>query len=323
MKRFFIKFFAYLLALLLPCAAFFWYQQQFPAVYKYTLMGTVPVKLRILQETPSPKVVILSGSSGPYAIEAETMERALGMPCVVSGSVARLGMEFCLSFAQDEIGAGDIVIVEPEFQIWSGECSYYIVWCSIQNYYELYRYVPLSYWPGLITYYYDYVRQRNGSYDRYAPEADLMEAYYSMEYGPRGDLLRERELILEHGYNREDITAVEPGLLDPDCMRVLNRFVREMQARGAQVYVNFAPYARAAVSTTPEEIAAFEQKVIDTCDAPVISRLEDSLVESRYICDTNNHLNSEGAHVYTMMLLENLSAAGVPVDWTALETGAE
>ena len=320
MKRFFLKFFACLLALLLPCAAYFWYQQQFPAVYNGTFMGAVPVKLHILQETPSPKVVILSGSSGPYAIEAETMERALGMPCVVDGAVAAIGMEFCLSLAQDEIGPGDIVIVEPEFLMWAGERSYTTVWCCIQNYYELYRYVPLSYWPDMISYYYDYVRQRNSNFSRSTPETDLMEGYLLRHFGPRGDLLWERGLMLEHGYMVDEITAVAPELLDMDTMRVLNRFVRKMQARGAQVYVNFAPYARAAVSTGPEEIAAFEQKVIDTCDAPVISRLEDSLVESRYLCDTNNHLNSEGASIYTRMLLQNLAGAGVSVDWDALET---
>lgn len=323
MKRFWFKFLAYLLALLLPCAAFFWYQQQFPAVYNGTFMGTVPVKVRILQETPSPKVVIISGSSGPYAIEAETMERALGMPCIVAGSVARLGMEFCLSFAQDEIGAGDIVIVEPEFQMWSGVRSNFIVWCSIQNYYDLYRYVPLSYWPGMISSYYAYVRQRNSDFSRDTPETDLMEGYRSIRFGPRGDLLWDRGQILEHGYMSDDLTAVAPELLDMDSMRVLNRFVRKMQAKGAQVYVNFAPFARAAVSTGPEEIAAFEQKVIDTCDAPVISHLEDSLVEGRYICDSNNHLNSEGARIYTRMLLHNLADIGVPVDWTALESAPE
>lgn len=319
MKRFFLKFFAFLLALMLPCAAYFWYEQQFPAVYNGTFMGTVPVKLKILQETPSPKVVILSGSSGPYAIEAETVERATGMPCVVDGSIAAIGMEFCLSLAQEEIGAGDIVIVEPEFRMWFGDRSNYIDWCCLQNYYELYRYVPLSYWPDLIRFYYDYVRQRNIEFDRDSPAMDVMEGYLSMGFGPRGDLLRERELVLEKGYLADDMTEVSADQLDMDCMRALNRFVRRMEARGAVVYVHFAPFARLAVSTTPEEVASFEQKVRDTCRAPVISRLEDSLVDSKYICDTNNHLNSEGARMFTRMLLQNLENAGVPIDWNALE----
>ena len=323
MKRFFLKFFAYLLALLLPCAAFFWYQQQFPAVYNGSFMGTVPVKLRILQETPSPKVVILSGSSGPYAIEAETMEHALGMPCVVDGSIAAIGMEFCLSLAEDEIEAGDIVIVGPEFQMWSGDRSTWVDWCCIQNHYEVYRYVPLSYWPDMICYYYDYTQRRNTEFGWDTPETELMESYYSMGYGPRGDMLEERDMRLEKGYLDSALVDVTPELLDMDCMRVLNRFIHKMERRGATVYVYFAPFAREAVSSTPEEVAGFEQKVIDTCDAPVISRLEDSLVDGRYIHNTNNHLNSEGAHMFTRLLLQDLADAGVPVDWTALEADAE
>lgn len=319
MKRFFLKLSAFLLALILPCAAYFWYEQQFPAVYNGTFMGTVPVKLKILQETPSPKVVILSGSSGPYAIEAETVERVLGMPCVVDGSIAAIGMEFCLSLAQDEIGAGDIVIVEPEFIMWFGERSNYIDWCCLQNYYELYRYVPLSYWPDMICFYYDYVQRRNAEFDRDSPETDVLKEYFSMGYGPRGDRLDEREQVLANGYFKDDMRAVSADMLDMDCMRVLNRFIRRMEARGATVYIHFAPFARLAVSATPEEVAGFEQKVRDTCRAPVISCLEDSLVDGKYICDTNNHLNSEGAQMFTRMLLQNLANAGVPVDLSAIE----
>ena len=323
MKRFFLKFFAYLLALLLPCAAYFFYQQQFPAVYNNTFMGTVPVKLRLLREISSPKVVILSGSSGPYAIEAETMDRALGMPCFVDGSVAAIGMEFCLSLAEDAIGAGDIVIVEPEFLMWSGERSNQIDWCCLQNHYEVYRYVPLSYWPDMICHYYDYVQQRNMSFRRDTPEEDLVECYYDQDLGPRGDLLVERYAVMEDGYLTSALMDVSPELLDMDCMRALNRFVRKMQRRGATVYVHFAPFARAAVTTTPEEVAAFEQKVIDTCDATVISRLEDCLVDNRYLHSTNNHLNSEGAHMFTRLVLQDLAGAGVPVDWDALDADAK
>lgn len=323
MKRFFLKFFACLLALLLPCAAYFCCQQQFPAVYNPTFMGTVPAKLRILQAAPSPKVVILSGSSGPYAIEAETMERALGMPCVVDGSIAAIGMEFCLSLAQDEIGPGDIVIVAPEFQMWAGDRSTWVDWCCIQNHYEVYRYVPLSYWPDMICHYYDYTQRRSAEFDWDSPEMEVMESYYFMEYGPHGDKIDVRDPLLENGYSNDALVDVNPALLDPDCMRVLNRFVRKMQARGAQVYVHFAPFARGAVTSAPEEVAAFEQKVIDTCDAPVISRLEDSLLEGRYIHNTNNHLSSEGAHMFTRLLLQNLAGAGVSVDWAALEADAE
>ena len=319
MKRFFLKFSAYLLALCLPCAAYFFYQQQYPAVYNNSLMGTVPAKLRLLQQIPSPKMVILSGSSGPYAIEAETMERALGMPCFVDGSIAAIGMEFCLSLAEDEIGAGDIVIVEPEFLMWSGERSNQVDWCCLQNHYEVYPYVPLSYWPDLICYYYDYVQQRNLAFGRDTPEQDLMESYYDMDFGPRGDLLVERHTVLEQGYLTSALVDVTPELLDMDCMRALNRFVRKMQRKGAEVYVHFAPFARAAVSSTPEETAGFEQKVLDTCAAPVISRLEDCLVDSRYLHGTNNHLNSEGAHMFTRMLLQDLAGAGVSVDWAALD----
>ena len=323
MKRFFLKFFAYLLALLLPCAAYFFYQQQFPAVYNPSFMGTVPVKLRILQATPSPKVVILSGSSGPYAIEAETMEQALGMPCVVDGSIAAIGMEFCLSLAQDEIGPGDIVIVEPEFQMWAGDRSIWVDWCCIQNHYEVYRYVPLSYWPDMICHYYDYTQRRDAEFDWDSPEMELMESYDSMGYGPRGDKIEERDVRLEKGYLDSALVDVTPELLDMDCMRVLNRFIHKMEGRGATVYVHFAPFARAAVTTTPEEVAAFEQKVIDTCDAPVISRVEDALMDGCYLYDTNNHLNSEGAHIFTRLLLQDLADAGIPVDWAALEADAE
>ena len=46
---------------------------------------------------------------------------------------------------------------------------------------------------------------------------------------------------------------------------------------------------------------------------------KDVFRSNEYICNTNNHLNSEGAQMFTRMLLQNLANAGVPVDLSAIE----
>ncbi|MCC7418387.1 MAG: hypothetical protein IT176_14720 [Acidobacteria bacterium] len=66
---------------------------------------------------PGPRVLVVGGSGVHYGVDALELERELRMPAVNFGLHAGLGLGPILALALDEVRAGDIVVLIPEFGI--------------------------------------------------------------------------------------------------------------------------------------------------------------------------------------------------------------
>ena len=116
-KRFVLRLVCFFLALCAVPAAYFCCVQSLPAMYRGSLMGSVLVKQETLRGTEGARILVVGGSSVPYAIECETVAEQTGMPCIALGATAYLGIEYYLSLLQGELHEGDIVVIAPEFTI--------------------------------------------------------------------------------------------------------------------------------------------------------------------------------------------------------------
>ena len=114
-KRFVLRLVCFFLALCAVPAAYFCYVQSLPAMYRGSLMGSVLAKQETLRGTEGARILVVGGSSVPYAIECETVAEQTGMPCIALGATAYLGIEYYLSLLHDELHEGDIVVIAPEF----------------------------------------------------------------------------------------------------------------------------------------------------------------------------------------------------------------
>src|SRR4051812_36376231 len=65
-----------------------------------------------------PRVVILGGSGALFGVDAELMERKLGVPCVNLAVHAGLGTRYLLARARRDLRPGDVVVLTPEYQLW-------------------------------------------------------------------------------------------------------------------------------------------------------------------------------------------------------------
>ena len=305
MKQYCIKFLAFVLALCVVPAMFFVYVQSKPNIYADSLLGTVRYKVELIRDTPSPRIILVGGSSSPYGTVTADFEKAFGMPCINVGVTAYFGVDYYISMLNKYTRAGDIVIFAPEhISLRAQNVDYNTLWFAIGNHSPSLALVPLRYYPGMAFSYLSYAKEKleilswgEGKNERHK------------DFGPNGDVIAQRTTLLESGYNRDDIVTLNGDTPCNKTMRVLNRYYRKAQKNGVRAFFAFAPLDVLAVTSTEEEIAAYEAAIVDKLDMPVLGTVKQHLFGGEYFYDSNNHLTSEGAKANTALLIEALSNA--------------
>ncbi|NCC06563.1 MAG: hypothetical protein EOM30_00635 [Clostridia bacterium] len=310
MKRFFVKFSVFALALLLPFAAYFAYVQAQPASFGKSLMGGAQHKLEVLASTKSPKIVIIGGSGAPYAVISEDVQNALGMPCINLGTTAYLGLEFYFAQLKGNLGDGDIVIIAPEYSMYENGIDYETVWMAAENRASVIKKLPLSYVPNMLTSFSRYAKSKLGALktDGASP-LTYDEQYTAAGYGYWGDITFDRDCILESGYNTQDTRTVTADIVTDEVINQLNAVAAYAGKCGAEVYLTYATFDRLALIDGIDGVNALEARLEAECDIKWLGNLSDGVMDEKYFYNTNNHLNSEGAKVRTAALISDLNEA--------------
>ena len=83
-----------------------------------------PVKQRLIAGTPSPKVVVLGGSNVAFGIDSRRMADSLHLPVVNAGLHAGLGLKFIMDANTPLLRKGDVLVIMPEYDHFSGTLAY-------------------------------------------------------------------------------------------------------------------------------------------------------------------------------------------------------
>lgn len=311
-KRFFVRLICFFLALLAIPVGYFAAVQSLPAMFRGSLMGSVCVKQQLVQDTPGERILVVGGSSVPYSIRCEQVAEAAGMPCIALGATAYLGLEYYLALIDDELHPGDIVILAPEFAMLQNAVSYSTTWMAVENSPSLLAALPVSYWPGIVSSYYTYSRQKLDLLrQKGAPTATAQEQYAAFGFGPWGDIVTERESILESGYDKNNILTLDDSSLSDDVVKAVRRFAQKAQKAGATVVLTWAPFDTLAYTGTAQQLEEFQAQLESRTGLAYVGSLTDCMLPAELFYDSNNHLTSEGAELRTRMLLDDLAESGV------------
>lgn len=311
-KRFFVRLICFFLALLAIPVGYFAAVQSLPAMFRGSLMGSVYVKQQLVQDTPGERILVVGGSSVPYSIRCEQVAEATGMPCIALGATAYLGLEYYLALIDDELHPGDIVILAPEFAMLQNAVSYSTTWMAVENSPSLLAALPVSYWPGMVSSYYTYSRQKLDLLrQKGAPTATAQEQYAAFGFGPWGDIVTERESILESGYDKNNILTLDDSSLSDDVVKAVRRFAKKAQKAGATVVLTWAPFDTLAYTGTAQQLEEFQAQLESRTGLAYVGSLTDCMLPAELFYDSNNHLTSEGAELRTRMLLDDLAESGV------------
>ena len=307
MKKYALKFFVFCLVLLLPFAGAFSFLQALPAQFGGTIMGTLPHKIELAQETPGPRILLAGGSSSPYATNCALIVAETGLPCINVGVTAYLGLGYYLRLLESTMRPGDIIVLGPEHSMLSGKIDYLTVWMAIENHRDAWAFVPPGYWPKMATAYGNYAGEK--CRQARATEGETLPSY-DADFGPLGDVTLYREPLLEDGYNRDDPISLTADTLTDSVSEELSRFARKTADAGVSLYFAWAPVNRLALVTPPQEAPALQAAIESQTGIPTLGQIEDAILPPAEFYDSNNHLTTAGARQYSQRLVQNLRAAG-------------
>ncbi len=283
----------------------------FPAGHGSYLASVIDKQAR-LQSTASPKLVFVGGSNLAFGIDSPRIERELGYPVVNMGLGINAGFRFLLDSTAPHINSGDIVVVMPEYHLfyglWDGDDELLDV---LEAYPEGLRHVRTGHQL--------YVIARNLPMHAKQKFNRLLKSigregggdclYCRRGLNEYGDLMSHLEMEPEDLSDMELFRRKVLRTIDDDAIEGLNRYLRRIQAKGAQAFVMYAPIPTKQYDENLEKIQTVRDRLEADPAAPILGTPEENTYPLEYFFDWVYHLTGEGREVRTAQVIERLRAA--------------
>ena len=299
MKKRIIRIIALLILTALPFAAFVTYTELIDDQYKNTYLAEFTNKYDRLYETEGKKIIFIGGSSLPFGLRSDLIEKELGGEYTVInyGLYATLGTKFMMDTAKDAISEGDIVVLCPEIseQTYSLYFNPEAVLQATDGFSSYLSDLPIENKMSVFYNYYKFAFEKiklfaNGE----AP--DPIGIYRADSFNEYGDITVERKNnIMNNAYDGNMLITVGNTLLNDEFIGYVNEYVEYTKSQGATIYFNWSPVNASAIRSSKTARADFQEKLASLLDCEILGSIEDYLIDERYFYDTNFHLNSAGA----------------------------
>lgn len=267
--------------------------------------------IKLLQNTPSPRIILVGGSNVSFGLDAALMQRTLGVPVINDGLHAGLGIA-PLRELQDYIHPGDTIIVSLEYGMFSeknvmdGDTAFLSDWIEFAPRRIKYLSNPWKETPGI----YATMLQRkvNRQVNTYLFGGSLDEErniFIGTKYDLNGDFIGH---LQKASMNPKNIPAIPYPVsgLQKDIFAFLENFNRMAREKGAQVFFE-APASRQinCAATGEMQMFAFFKTFKELSSIPVLTPLDEVCLPNKYFFDTEYHLNAKGREIKTKRLIEN------------------
>lgn len=302
MKRklgFFLK--CFLLLLLMGVFCFCVVMPQYEGNYQASTLD----KVKLLEETQGPKIVLVGNSNLAFGIDSARMEEELGMPVVNMGVHGGVGNAFNERAALLNVDEGDLyVICHTNYDDTDSIKNQKLAWITIENHPQLYAFIRAKDWPDMIRAYPTYLRDclrlwRSGEGNQETNDAYRRSAFnaYGDNYYPRPE-----------GGEDVDFSLVVINHINEESAQRLNTLYRELRSKGADMVV--AAYPIAAYEQAPSSAEYYDMglEMSRALDCIVISDFRDYMFDPAYFWDTHSHLTDAGVQIRTQQLIEDIRA---------------
>ncbi len=286
-----------------------------PAQYSETFLGGFAGKMDTLRNTEGRRIILCGGSGAAFAVRSDLLEEELpGYSVINLGMYAGLGSTVPLNAAVRECREGDIILFLPEqsLQTLSLFFSAEAMWQAADGHWQLLGAVRREQWPSMLAQLPYFAAQK--AQFRFRGTSPSGDGIYTRDaFNRQGDIesgLRDQN-TMPGGSDPNMPVTFDPSLLQDDFLGYINDYAAACTEKGVGFYFTFCPMNAAAVD--PEGIDEYGLRLRDALACPVLGSPRESILDSVWFFDTNFHLNSSGAVLYTAKLAGQLKRAlGIP-----------
>lgn len=269
------------------------------------------LQLDLLKTVPSPRIILVGGSNVSFGLDAELMQRQLGIPVINDGLHAGLGI-VPLRELQEHIRPGDVIIISLEYSMFSSE--------SIMEGDQAFLSDWIEYSPRRIRFLADPWKQAPGLYATMLQRKvnrqvntvlfggsldEVRSVFRGTQYNANGDFIGH---LHEESMRRRKVPSVPYPVehIQDQIFVFLEAFQRTAREKGAEVYFEAPASRRTNCRNTGEaSLANFFRTFEERSSIPVLTPLEELCLPDKYFFDTAYHLNAEGRQRRTERLIEN------------------
>lgn len=297
------------LIIMIPVAAVILYVSGLPPVYGESYYAGLPLKYDRLRSTPSPRIIVIGGSSTAFGTDSKIIEKELGEPCINFGLYAAIGLKPMLDLSASEIRPGDTIIICPEIdsQMYSDFEGYNSLWKSCEGRSDMLFALGSDSIPGMAGSLKGFLNERKNLSANAASVSDN-NVYALSSFDAYGDIIYPRpDNIMSKGYAPDSLPDIDASIVTDDFADMINRYSLMARLKGATVYFGFCPINALSVSDiSDEQKQAFVDALVSKLDIPVISSLDDHIMDPGYFYDSNFHTNDHGMTYNTMLLVNDI-----------------
>lgn len=292
------------------------------SVYDNVFVAALGDKYERLHLVKEPKLVVVGGSSVAFGLDSELLSRYTGREVVNFGLYATLGSKVMLDLSESGLNSGDIVVFTPEPE--AGTMSLYFgaesVWQAIDVCPSLLDEIDDGDLESLYAAFPTYKADKE-KYSDMKPNPPGI--YNRRSFNELGDIAVERPYnLMAKGYDSNTVFDFDTSIISDEFIEYFNAYVSRLSERGVTVYFSFCPINELSLGegVDAERLSAYQDYLSKRLACPVISDINDYIMDWGYFYDTNMHLNDAGVTARTNMLIKDVRRALGINEYLALES---
>jgi hypothetical protein len=311
MKRFCSRVVAFALLQALILAVLVW-DSDLPRESNY--MAATIDKHRRLERTHPPRIIFIGGSNLPFGIQSDLLERELGRPVVNMGLIGALDPEFLLNEVRGRVGAGDVVVLSLEYNLFASEGNWLTLVQLLGYRPASSRFVPPRQWKRLLqedglTILGTAARRSFGFASERTPPSPGEANYTRQGLNQAGDYTAHYRETATLSAEPLESPVFRPPMVRPMTPRVraaLERFARHCHERGARFVFSCPPRPREVLQPQAAAVEGIVQSLRRVPQLAVLDTPSEQVYDRSLFYDTAYHLTKAGARQRTSRLIREL-----------------
>ncbi len=278
-------------------------------------MATIADKMHLLDSVPSPRLILMSGSSMAFGVDSDLLSKELEIPVVNASLHFKLGSRFMMDELKATVRKGDIVLITLEYVVTSkGKCEEKLMAVDF--------YPPAKDWIHFTSFSEEvaaYTTHRladskllvgeawSGTRTRPISIDDSTSVFFRKCFAKNGDLLGH----LNNPQPKFDVPEISNDVEFSKQINDLNDFEIFAKQKGITVFFTFPSYVESGFERNMPVIKKIEQQYRDNLKFPILGSPENSIMDDGYFYDNPFHLNAQGRKIFSSRLIQLLEQEGI------------
>jgi hypothetical protein len=282
---------------------------------KNAYLATIIDKMHLLDSVPSPRLILMSGSSMAFGVDSDLLSNELEIPVVNASLHYKLGSRFMMDELKASVKKGDIVLITLEYVLTSkGDCNEKLMvadfyppakdWLHFTSFSEetgAYAVHRLSDFKLLLGEFW------SGTRNKPIDISDTTSVFFRKCFSKNGDLLGH----LNNPQPKFEVPEISVDVEFSKPIQDLNDFEAFAKQKGVKVFFTFPSYVESGYEKNMTVLKIIEKQFRDNLKCPILGSPENSVMDDVFFYDSVFHPNAQGRKIFSTRLIQLLEQEGI------------